>query len=132
MAKKPLEEKLDLDIQFDKRGGLVPVVVQDFSTREVLMLAYVNRAAYKKTVRIGYATFWSTSRNKLWTKGKTSGDLLRMKEIKVDCDKDALLYLVEPLGAGACHSKNAEGKARYSCFYRRVKKGKLEFIEGMC
>ena len=107
---------------FEKRGGLVPAVVQNAKTGLVLMLGWVNREAWDRTLSSGNATFWSTSRNELWEKGLTSGDGLRMVEVLVDCDDDTVLYRVEPRGSGACHTKNAEGKTRASCFYRRIEK----------
>ncbi len=105
---------------FAKRGGLVPAVVQDAQTRAVLMLGWVNEEAWDRTLSSGKATFWSTSRQTLWEKGSTSGDWLQIVEIRVDCDDDTVLYLVNPLGEGACHTKNASGRARSSCFYRRL------------
>jgi phosphoribosyl-AMP cyclohydrolase len=105
---------------FAKRGGLVPAVVQDAATGEVLMLGWVNQLAWQRTLSTGKATFWSTSRNELWEKGATSGDWLKIVEVRVDCDEDTVLYRVEPQGAGACHTKNAAGKTRQSCFFRRV------------
>jgi len=107
-------------VDFAKRGGLVPAVVQDAATNEVLMLGWVNQAALDRTLDSGKATFWSTSRNELWEKGTTSGDWLRVVEVRVDCDEDTLLYRVEPQGEGTCHTKTLAGKARKSCFYRRV------------
>ncbi|GAB4563369.1 MAG: phosphoribosyl-AMP cyclohydrolase [Geothermobacteraceae bacterium] len=121
MDKKQLEEGSELQIDFDKRGGLIPAVVQDVADGRVLMLAYVNREALQTTLDKGMATFWSTSRNELWTKGETSGDFLKIVEILVDCDQDALVYRVEPQGGGACHTKDAQtGKTRQTCFYRRL------------
>jgi phosphoribosyl-AMP cyclohydrolase len=105
---------------FAKRGGLIPAVVQDGASGQVLMLAWVNELAWKRTRETGRATFWSTSRQELWEKGATSGDWLLILELRVDCDLDSLLYIVQPQGAGACHTKNSLGKARASCFYRRV------------
>lgn len=105
---------------FNKRGGLVPAVVQDSQSGEVLMLGWVNQLAWDETRRTGRATFWSTSRNELWEKGATSGDTLEVIELRTDCDDDTLLYRVKPLGAGACHTKNSTGQTRSSCFYRRV------------
>ncbi len=121
MDKQLLEEGTELLIDFDKRGGLVPTVVQDVRDGRILMLAYVNSAALETTLAKGMATFWSTSRNALWTKGETSGDFLKVVEILTDCDQDALIYRVEPQGAGACHTKDPKtGQARTSCFYRQV------------
>jgi phosphoribosyl-AMP cyclohydrolase len=104
---------------FAKRGGLVPAVVQDARTRDVLMLGWVNQEAWNKTLDTKKATFWSTSRNELWVKGATSGDELPVVEVRVDCDDDTVLYLVEPRG-GTCHTTNARGETRKSCFYRRI------------
>ena len=128
-AKKQLEEGLELSIDFAKRGRLVPTIVQNAFSKEVLMLGYTNRQTLDETLRSGYATFWSTSRNELWKKGETSGDFLKVREIRIDCDQDALIYIVEPEGKGACHTKNNSEKTRTSCFYRRVgTNGRLEFI----
>jgi len=118
--KKVLEEGLTFTPQFDKRGGLLPVVVQELSTGAILMLGYANQAALDETLQSGMATFWSTSRKELWTKGKTSGDYLKIENILVDCDQDALVYQVSMLGSGACHTKDANNEARKSCFYRAV------------
>ncbi len=118
-------------IDFEKRGGLVPVVAQDAKSGRILMLAYANKEALDKTIKLGMATFWSTSRNEIWTKGATSGDYLKIVDILTDCDQDALIYVVEPEGAGACHTHDPKsGVARESCFYRKVdlKTGKLEFL----
>ena len=121
MDKKELEEGQSLAIDFAKRGGLVPAVVQDVHNERILMIAYVNREALDTTLQKRMATFWSTSRNELWTKGETSGDFLKIIEVLVDCDQDALIYRVEPQGAGACHTKDPDtGVARKSCFYRKV------------
>lgn len=92
------------------------------------IIGYANFEAVKKTLETRLATFYSTSRKKLWTKGETSGDFLRLKEMLVDCDQDALVYKVNPIG-GACHTK-VNGVARQSCFYRRISGvKKLEYIE---
>ena len=90
-------------LDWDKNKGLIPVVVQDFSTQEVLMVAYTNREALQKTIRTGYAHYWSRSRQKLWRKGETSGNVQKVKNISVDCDKDTLLFRVEQKGV-ACHT----------------------------
>jgi phosphoribosyl-AMP cyclohydrolase len=124
MDKKLLEEGLEPSPQFKKRGGLLPVIVQDCRTGELLMLAYANEEALGKTMDTGYATFWSTSRNELWIKGEGSGNRLKIKEVLTDCDQDALVYKVERLGANVCHTE------RRSCFYRRLAGGnRLEFLE---
>ena len=117
-------------IDFAKRGGVIPVVVQSIVNGDVLMVGYAEATALEKTIATGYATFWSTSRNELWTKGESSGDRLRIEEVRVDCDQDALLYIVTPLGAGACHTRDPEkGGARTSCFYRAFdKNGSLRIL----
>ncbi|MBI5814929.1 MAG: phosphoribosyl-AMP cyclohydrolase [Nitrospinae bacterium] len=128
MGKEELEEGSSLSLDFEKRGGLLPVIAQDASDGSVLMLGYVNREALDETVRSGVAVFWSTSRGALWKKGETSGDYLKMVDIYVDCDQDALIYVVAPQGAGACHTKDPKsGAARKSCFYRKIdfRTGKL-------
>jgi phosphoribosyl-AMP cyclohydrolase len=124
MDKKVLEEGTELLIDFDKRGGLIPAVVQDVADGRILMVPYVNALALRTTFEKGMATFWSTSRDELWTKGETSGDFLKIVDIFTDCDQDALIYQVEPQGGGACHTKDAEtGKTRETCFYRKVDLG---------
>ncbi len=120
---KFIEETNDLRLQFEKRGGLLPVVVQNQLTNEVLMVGYVNELALKRSLQKRIATFWSTSRNVLWTKGETSGDYLQLDEVWVDCDQDALVFRVKPLGEGVCHTKDTSGRARASCFYRRIDDG---------
>jgi phosphoribosyl-AMP cyclohydrolase len=131
-----LEEGAELLLDFDKLKkviqcdqALIPVAVQDVDTGEVLIVAYVNETALQYTLEHGVAAFWSTSRNKLWVKGETSGDTLQLVEVRVNCEQNSLLYLIRLLGEGACHTKGADGKSRRSCYYRRVKDGKLEFVE---
>lgn len=103
-----------MELAFDKLGGLIPGVVQDHRTGEVLMLGYLNPDALAQTQRTGEVHFFSRSRNRLWKKGETSGHVLRLREIRLDCDADALLLLVEAAGPGVCH----EGYR--SCFYREL------------
>ena len=91
-----------MNIDFEKMNGLVPAIIQDNTTRNVLMLGYMNREAFEKTLAMGKVTFWSRSRNCLWTKGETSGNFLNLVDIKVDCDNDTLLVRVNPTGP-ACH-----------------------------
>lgn len=131
--KNHLEEGLTLDPQFAKRGGLLPVAVQETSTGQILMLASVNEEAFKKTLETKLATFWSTSRNKLWTKGETSGDLLKMDKILIDCDQDALVYQVTLLGQGVCHTYDNKADHRKACFYRELNTDQtdLQFIKDM-
>jgi len=131
MDEKDIEEGSVLNINFAKRGGLAPVIAQDVRNGRVLMLAYLNQEALDETLRSGMATFWSTSRNELWTKGATSGDYLKIVDIYVDCDQDAVVYRVEPQGKGACHTKDpSTGTSRESCFYRKLnrKTGGLEGV----
>ncbi len=98
------------DIDFEKRNGLLPVIVQDRKTKDILMLAYANKEALANTIRTGNAWFWSTSRNKLWMKGEESGNVQPVYEILVDCDSDAILYMVDS-NKPACHTGNR------SCFH---------------
>jgi len=104
-----LIDKLD----FVKRNGLIPVVVQDIKTKDILMLAYANRNAIEKTVKTGNAWFWSISRKKLWMKGEESGNIQEVKDILVDCDQDSVIYLVDSKNP-ACHTGNR------SCFHNRL------------
>ncbi len=108
-----LEEGTGLSLDFQKLGkvaacgeAVVPVAVQDAETKEVLILAYANAQALDYSVRNGVAAFWSTSRNELWVKGATSGDMLDLVEIRINCEQNSLLYLVRPRGRGACHTKD--------------------------
>lgn len=95
--------------------GLLPAIVQDYQTNEVLMLAYINKLAWEKTLETGKAHYWSRSRNKLWLKGETSGHVQKIHQVLVDCDDDTVVYKVEQLGGAACHTGHR------SCFYRMVK-----------
>lgn len=118
MAKEYTSELL---LDFGPDGNkLLPVVTQDFKTKEVLILSFVNREAFEETRNSGYATYWSRSRNELWKKGLTSGDMLRVNEIRINCEQNSLLFLVTPEGKGACHAKNEEGNPFSSCYYRRI------------
>ena len=102
-------------MDFSKLNGLVPAVVQDATTQEVLMVGFMNQDALDRTVESGFATFFSRTRNKLWTKGETSGNRLRVDRILVDCDDDTLLLLVTRLGDGnVCHT------GERSCFFREL------------
>ena len=115
-----LEEGIEFTPQFDKRGGLLPVAVQETNSGQILMLASINAEALRQTIQTGLASFWSTSRNKLWVKGETSGDFLTVDHILVDCDQDAFVYQVTLQGDGVCHTYNEHGKHRKACFYRNV------------
>lgn len=115
-----LEEGNKFLPQFEKRGGLLPAVVQDAETREILMLGWVNKEALELSVKTRRASFFSTSRKQLWTKGESSGNYLEIQHILTDCDQDALVYLVRPSKGGACHTKGMDGLPRKSCFYRSL------------
>ncbi|HEY7306385.1 MAG TPA: phosphoribosyl-AMP cyclohydrolase [Bryobacteraceae bacterium] len=104
-------------LDFDKQDGLITAVVQDARTRRVLMVGYMNREAFDKTISTGHVTFFSRSRQKLWTKGETSGHYLVLKSVATDCDGDALLVEAESLGPGVCHN------GFESCFYRTLRQG---------
>jgi phosphoribosyl-AMP cyclohydrolase len=102
---------------FEKGGGLVPAVIQDYESGEVLMLAYMNEQSWKKTLETGKATYWSRSRNALWVKGESSGNVQLVKEILIDCDDDTVLLKVDQKGGAACHT------GYRSCFFRRLTAG---------
>lgn len=112
-----------MELDYSKLAGLVPAVVQDVATREVLMLGFMNDAAFAATVETGFVTFFSRTRNKLWTKGETSGNKLAVREILVDCDDDSLVVLAEQSGSATCH----EGYR--SCFFRRLENGEPVVIQ---
>jgi phosphoribosyl-AMP cyclohydrolase len=112
-----------MTLDFQKADGLAPAVVQDHATGRVLMLGYMNEEAFHRTAETGFVTFYSRSRRKLWLKGETSGHRLVVKEIRTDCDGDAILIRAEPLGPGVCH----EGYA--SCFFRRWQDGEWKVAE---
>jgi phosphoribosyl-AMP cyclohydrolase len=127
MATDALEEGTLLTLDFDKlrkigdRGQtVVPVVLQHAETGEVLYLAYANAEALRETLARRQAVLWSTSRDELWHKGATSGDVLDLVEVRVNCEQNSLLYRVLPRTGGVCHTRDAEGQARPSCYYRRV------------
>ena len=113
----------ELKLDFEKCGGLIPAIAQDWQTGEVLMLAYINQQAWEETLRSGNATYWTRSRQKLWKKGEESGNVQKVKEIYVDCDQDTVIFKIEQLGPGACHTGHR------SCFYRKVENGELSEVE---
>ncbi len=108
-----LKDTLLSEIDWNKTGGLIPVVVQDANSGQVLMLAYANKEALEKTITTGVAHFYSRSRKELWMKGQTSGNILDVLAIRLDCDSDSLLYMVSPRGP-VCHTGN------FSCFYKKL------------
>ncbi len=110
-------------LDFSKGNGLIPAIVQDYKTGKVLMLAYINEEAWKKSLETGETHFWSRSRNELWHKGGTSGNVQKIKAIYVDCDNDTVLFQVEQIGGAACHT------GYDTCFYRRIKEdGTIEIV----
>jgi phosphoribosyl-AMP cyclohydrolase len=110
-------------LDFDKQDGLITAVVQDNTTQRVLMVGYMTRQALDKTLRTGHVTFFSRSRQKLWTKGESSGHYLVLKSIATDCDGDALLIAAEPIGPGVCHN------GYESCFYRQWQDGEWKDMD---
>jgi len=111
-------------LAFEKMGGLIPAVIQDHGNGDVLMMGFVNAESLAATQKTGEVHFFSRSRNKLWKKGETSGHVLRVREIRVDCDADALLIRVDAVGPGVCH----EGYR--SCFFRTLESdGKLAVVD---
>jgi phosphoribosyl-AMP cyclohydrolase len=116
------DETNALNLKFDA-NGLIAAIAQDFETKEILMLAWMNNDAFNKTIETGEAHYWSRSRAELWHKGATSGAVQYVKEIHIDCDQDAVILAIDQKGSGACHT------GRKSCFYRRIKKDRsLNFL----
>ncbi len=109
-----------MELDFQKLNGLLPAIIQDAASGEVLMLGFMNQEAWDKTLASGRVHFFSRTRGKLWCKGETSGHLQLVKEILVDCDADTVLIKVEQLGGATCHT------GYRSCFYRRLQDGRLE------
>ena len=124
---REIEEGTRLALEFDKvariaAGGqrVVPVVLQHAGTGAVLFVGYANDQALRETLRRREAVLWSTSRTELWHKGATSGDVLDVVDVRVNCEQNSLLYKVVPRTGGACHTVGADGRARPACYYRRV------------
>ncbi len=111
-----------MEIDFDKGNGLIPVIIQDATTHEILMLGYMNRESWEKTLETQRASFWSRSRQKIWIKGETSGHFQEIKEIYLDCDGDTLLMKVKQIGGAACHT------GFRSCFHRKFEEGGWKVI----
>jgi len=112
-----------MDLDFKQTDGLVTAVIQDHKTGRILMVGYMNEESFRLTVERGYAIFWSRSRKKLWLKGESSGHKLLVKSIQTDCDNDAVLIQVEPVGPGVCH----EGYE--SCFFRTLEGGEWKVTD---
>jgi phosphoribosyl-AMP cyclohydrolase len=111
-----------IELNFDKTGGLIPAIVQDYKTGEVLMLAFMNQKAWEATLKTGKATYWSRSRQELWVKGQTSGNQQIVREIRIDCDEDTVLLKVEQLGGATCHTGHR------SCFHKKIESGSIWII----
>lgn len=125
--KSALEEGLTTDLDFDKvakigRSGhqVVPVVLQDADSGDVLFVGYADEEAYRLTLERRSAVLYSTSRQEIWHKGATSGDTLDLVEVRVNCEQNSLLYLVRKSGSGVCHTKDESGATRATCYYRAV------------
>lgn len=114
--------ELNQIVDFEKLGGIVPVIAQDDATGDVLMMAYMNREAFEETLRTGRVCYFSRSRNRLWRKGEESGNVQELRGVYVDCDTDTLLVKVEQIGGAACH----EGYR--SCFFRHIEGDELKVI----
>ena len=114
-----------VELDFKKNNGLIPAVVQDYRTGEVLMLAYMNEEAFTETLKTRKATYYSRSRKSLWVKGETSGHVQLVKEIRVDCDLDTILLKVEQIGGAACH------KGYRSCFFSKLEEQNLKITESI-
>jgi len=112
-------------LDFKKNNGLIPAVVQDYRTGEVLMLAYMNEEAFEETLKTRKATYYSRSRKSLWIKGETSGHVQLVKEIRVDCDLDTILLKVEQVGHAACH------KGYRTCFFSKLEENDLKITESI-
>ena len=129
---KELEEGTTLTLDFTKLAkvaarcpDVIPVAVQHADTRDVILVAYTNERALRLSLDTHTLVLWSTSRNELWEKGKTSGETFELIEVRVNCEQNSLLYLVRPRRGGICHTKNARGEPR-NCYYRRIRPGPLE------
>jgi phosphoribosyl-AMP cyclohydrolase len=133
----PLEEGTRVQLDFSKLTraaakcpGIIPVAVQNIDTQEVILVSYTNELAFKTAVQTRTAVFWSTSRNELWEKGKTSGEVFDLIEVYVNCEQNSLLYRVRPRKGSICHTKNRKGEPR-NCYYRRLNftTGELENLD---
>lgn len=108
-----------IELDFEKQGGLVPAIAQDYRTGEVLMMAFINKESWELTLKTGIAHYWSRSRSKLWKKGESSGNVQEVKEIRIDCDDDCVLLKVNQIGDAACHT------GYRSCFFRKAEGDKI-------
>ncbi len=124
---REIEEGVELDLDWGKleraaggTKGLLPVAVQDADTREVLLVAYINRLAFEESLKRRMLVLWSSSRQALWAKGAASGETFELLAAYVNCEQNALLFVVRPNRGGICHTKNARGEPRNRCYYRRI------------
>jgi phosphoribosyl-AMP cyclohydrolase len=137
-AVNELEEGTVAAIDFEKihraarsKEGLIPVVLQHADTKDVLFVGYANDRALAETLASRRAVLWSASRDELWRKGATSGDELELVEVRVNCEQNALVYVVRPVAGGVCHTRDGAGATRRTCFYRRLRvPDRLEFLAG--
>ena len=116
-------DRIMIKLDFEKTNGLIPAIAQDYKTGEVLMLGFMNSLAFEKTIKTKKATYFSRSRQALWIKGEISGHVQNVKEIRVDCDNDAILLKVDQVGGAACH------KGYKSCFFSKVEESDLKIVE---
>lgn len=122
-----IEENLELQLDFDKLSSVaateqsvIPAVLQHADNGDVLFVGYANKLALQATLDEGIAVLWSTSRNELWRKGATSGDVLRLVDVRVNCEQNSVLYRVVPTTGGVCHTNDQQGAARPTCYYRSI------------
>lgn len=136
---REVEEGNDVRLDFAKLlkigqrdQHVVPVVLQHADTLEVLYLGYANALALEETLKTRRAVLWSTSRNELWRKGETSGDVLHLEDVRINCEQNSLLYVVRPVAKGCCHTKDSQGNTRTTCYYRRLEStDQAAFLDGM-
>ena len=134
-----LEEGRRVDLDFTKLDSIaatgqhvIPVVLQHADSGEVLFIGYANELALRTTLEERIAVLWSTSRNELWRKGATSGDVLELVDVRVNCEQNSVLYRVRPTRGGVCHTKASDGTTRPTCYYRSIATdGELTFISGL-
>jgi len=126
---EPLQQSDHIDFSHFQ-NGLVPAIAQEYRSGHVLMLGYANEQALATTLEKGKATFWSTKRDELWIKGDTSGDVLEIKSISRNSHGSVIVYEVAMAGSGSCHTEDSVGRARKSCFYRRIIRDRLQFLPG--
>ncbi len=112
-----------VNLDFKKTKGLIPAIVQEYKTGEVLMLAYISKESWEATLTTGKATFFSRSRQELWVKGKTSGNVQIVKEIRIDCDNDTVLLKVDQIGGAACHTGHR------TCFHKIIENGNVKVVD---